>query len=115
MKTATFKQIPLDISSDHRTENRQTRGEKIRTRVALRKDTMEKIAKRAIRYRIPMEVTHVMEFPKKNYYPVCPHCQKTIEREYMSFCDRCGQKLGWSKFDEATVVYPGYASWRKRK
>ena len=61
MKTATFKQNPLSTSSDYTTENCQTRSERIRTRVALRKDTMKKIAKRAIRYRIPMEVTHVMD------------------------------------------------------
>ena len=115
MKTATFKQNPLSTSSDYTTENCQTRSERIRTRVALRKDTMKKIAKRAIRYRIPMEVTHVMEFLKKNYYPVCPNCKKTIEREYMSFCDRCGQKLGWKRFDKTTVVYPGEFSGLKWK
>lgn len=97
-----MKPAALPLAND-----RQTRSGKIRTRVALRKDTMEIIAKRAIRYRIPKDVTYVMEFPKKNYYPVCPNCKSTIEREYMHFCDRCGQKLGWRQFGKATIAYPG--------
>lgn len=82
-------------------------GKKDRVRVTLRQETLERLAKRLVRYRIPMAVTCVMECPGSNYYPVCPGCKRTIEREYMVFCNRCGQKLGWKKYHKARVVYPG--------
>ena len=28
-------------------------------------------------------------------FPVCPGCGCTLEREYQSYCDRCGCKLNW--------------------
>ena len=31
-----------------------------------------------------------------------------MEREYQSFCDRCGQRLDWSKYENAEVVYTGW-------
>lgn len=40
-------------------------------------------------------------------YYVCPACKTTIEREFMCYCDRCGQKLGWKKYKKAKIVYPG--------
>lgn len=45
-------------------------------------------------------------FGKTGYY-VCPHCKITMDREFMSFCDRCGQKLDWKYYKKAKVVYPG--------
>ncbi len=42
-----------------------------------------------------------------SYYPVCPGCQITLEREYQNYCDRCGQRLDWSGFDTAIVLLPG--------
>ena len=28
-----------------------------------------------------------------------------MEREYQLFCDRCGQRMNWSKFEEIGVRY----------
>ncbi len=64
----------------------------------------------ALTYRIPMEVTRILKLPSEDCYPVCPRCKITVGREYMHFCDRCGQKLGWSKLKDAVFVYPGYGS-----
>ena len=58
----------------------------------------------AVLYRVPLSVTRVLLFPSGNSYPICPRCEYTIEREYMNFCDRCGQRLGWELFDNARVV-----------
>ena len=58
----------------------------------------------AIAYRIPMPVTKILRFPRGGSYPVCPHCDNALDREYMSFCDCCGQKLAWGSFALATVV-----------
>ena len=37
-------------------------------------------------------------------YYVCPRCQTTMEREFMSFCDRCGQKLDWRGYKKAKII-----------
>lgn len=60
-------------------------------------------------YRIPMPVTELMVFPdcmgQPSFY-VCPKCGVTMEREYMRFCDRCGQRLDWRGCENAKIVYP---------
>ncbi len=58
-------------------------------------------------YRIPMPVTELMVFPGRSAYYVCPRCGITVEREYMRYCDRCGQRLGWRNCERARIVYPG--------
>lgn len=61
-------------------------------------------------YRKGMLVNEVMVFEtwfgKTGYY-VCPRCKITMDREFMSFCDRCGQKLNWENYRKAKIVYPG--------
>ena len=64
----------------------------------------------AATYRIPLPVTKVIAYTPSNVYPICPRCSVSIEREYMSFCDRCGQKLSWHLLDHATICYPGSKS-----
>lgn len=52
-------------------------------------------------YRIPMPVTEVRRFQGASgfiAFPVCPHCGQTMEREFQSYCDRCGQCLDWERF-----------------
>lgn len=60
-------------------------------------------------FRIPRPVTERMVFPDcrgaPSYY-VCPRCGITLEREFMSFCDRCGQRLGWRGCQNASVITP---------
>lgn len=62
----------------------------------------------AITYRTPLPVTKVIIYGYDDAYPICPRCSMSIEREYMAFCDRCGQKLSWRRFSRAKVVRPGY-------
>lgn len=59
----------------------------------------------AISYRVPLPITKVIVYTNTSY-PVCPRCSMSIEREYMSFCDRCGQKLSWHLLDHAIICYP---------
>lgn len=61
----------------------------------------------AVSYRIPLPVTKVIAYSKTTY-PICPRCAISLEREYMSFCDRCGQKLNWNFLEHAKVIYPKY-------
>lgn len=47
-------------------------------------------------YRLTMPVSELKVFPDcmgRPAYYVCPRCGITMEREFMNFCDHCGQ--GW--------------------
>lgn len=52
----------------------------------------------------PMRVRHVLRLPSGYTYPICPACRITLEREYQSYCDRCGQYLNWDQFDKAMII-----------
>ena len=57
----------------------------------------------AMSYRIPRQVTKCRTYRKGDQatsYPVCPRCNISMDREYMAFCDRCGQKLAWDLLSE---------------
>lgn len=60
-----------------------------------------------LRYRTPMPVKELIVFPhnfgETGYYK-CPRCQITMEREFQSFCDRCGQKLSWDSYLSVKVI-----------
>jgi len=49
-------------------------------------------------YRISLSVKHTRKLGNDGYYPVCPRCKRTMEREFQTCCDRCGQKLKWDRF-----------------
>lgn len=71
------------------------RDEKLRPRFILE----------AVSYRIPLQVTRVVKLPGYGeIYPQCPRCKRTMDREYIQFCDRCGQKLSWDYLDDAVVL-----------
>lgn len=62
----------------------------------------------AVSYRISRPVTKILLLPSGDSHPICPRCDITMDREYMRFCDRCGQHLGWNLFRFASVIYPPY-------
>ena len=37
-------------------------------------------------------------------FPVCPRCQNTLDREFQSYCDRCGQMLCWKRYGKMTPI-----------
>lgn len=39
-------------------------------------------------------------------YYLCPGCAVTLDREFQNYCDRCGQKLDWSGYRKARLIYP---------
>ena len=60
-------------------------------------------------YRTPMMVKKIMIFEFKDQsfgYYICPRCNVSMEREFTSFCDRCGQALDWKEYKKAVPVYP---------
>lgn len=59
----------------------------------------------AVSYRIAFPVTQRVKYSTRgSCYPVCPRCKRGMDREYTSFCDRCGQKLSWDKIDDAEIL-----------
>jgi len=53
-------------------------------------------------YRRPMIVREALLLPcahGEELYYVCPRCGLGMEREFVSFCDRCGQRLDWRECD----------------
>ena len=65
--------------------------------------TSTKKKKAAESYRKPALVTHLRIYGTTVYY-ICPNCNITMEREFMSFCDRCGQRLNWKEYKKALVI-----------
>ena len=59
-------------------------------------------------FRIPKPVTKVRIFSDRNLYAVCPRCNISMEYEYQLYCNRCGQHLEWSKYDEAKEEFIGW-------
>ena len=55
----------------------------------------------ALSYRIPKTVKKIRVYPDNCFFGVCPRCNNSIDREYQTFCNCCGQRLDWSKLDEA--------------
>ena len=60
-----------------------------------------------VSYRVPLPVTKVIAYSNTTY-PVCPRCAVSLDREYMYFCDRCGQKLNWDLFQHSKIIHPVY-------
>ncbi len=64
----------------------------------------------AFGYRKPMQVTEIMIYLSPNYsetgYSVYLKCKNTLEREFIRFCERCSQRLDWSGYRNAELVYP---------
>ena len=53
-------------------------------------------------FRTPMPVTQLRVYYHTSYY-ICPRCNITMEREFMAFCDRCGQCLDWKGYRKAVI------------
>lgn len=59
-------------------------------------------------YRVPMVVKDMVSFyhfPEDNVYYRCPRCQELLPREFMAYCDRCGQCLDWREYRKAKCTY----------
>lgn len=59
-------------------------------------------------YRVPMVVKDKVafyHFPENHIYYRCPRCQILLARDFMAYCDRCGQCLDWSEYPKAKRTY----------
>lgn len=55
-------------------------------------------------FRKALSVNEIIVFKSGDSYPLCPRCKVSIEREYMKYCDRCGQCLCWVGFRKAKII-----------
>lgn len=58
----------------------------------------------ALTYRQPLKVMQMLLLENGDCFPMCPRCSITLDREYMSYCDRCGQCLEWEGYAKAILV-----------
>lgn len=61
-------------------------------------------AAEAISYRTPLVVDSMLVLDCGLASSICPRCDITLDREYQSYCDRCGQKLSWKGFSKAKMI-----------
>lgn len=74
--------------------------------------------RRGLSYRLTMQVRIYVRYFNGTCFPVCPRCEIPIERDYMSYCDRCGQKLGWDRLNNVQYRSPqnkGKCFYRKKR
>ena len=57
-------------------------------------------------FRIPKMVSDPMVLPDTSFF-VCPQCGITLEREFVNYCDRCGQRLNWKNYKKSRIICPG--------
>ena len=64
-------------------------------------------AANAVSYRIPRQVVRMRVLQNGFSYPLCPRCNISVDREYMTFCDRCGQRLSWNRYPNVCILPAG--------
>jgi len=57
----------------------------------------------AVSYRIARPVREISVRANDDSFPICPRCDRAMDREYMAFCDCCGQKINWQTLPMAKI------------
>lgn len=57
-------------------------------------------------YRAKLQIREVIQLRGGAYY-LCPRCRISLDRDFQSFCDRCGQHLDWKSYRKARLIFPG--------
>ena len=59
-------------------------------------------------YRMPMKVQDAIvfrRFPHDHLFYRCPRCQELLERDFMAYCNHCGQYLDWHDYKQVRWSY----------
>lgn len=57
------------------------------------------------KYRQTLEISEIVCLKRSQVlFYICPRCNRVIDREFMRFCDSCGQKLSWNKINKVEVI-----------
>lgn len=59
----------------------------------------------AYQYRLPKQVMKKVLLLNGDIYPICPRCDCLVDREYLRFCDQCGQRLGLNFLGFVQIVH----------
>lgn len=65
----------------------------------------------ALRLYLPMPVTHRLLLPTStgpSSFPICPSCNRSMDRDFQCYCGSCGQHLDWTHYKNAEVVFPDH-------
>jgi len=54
-------------------------------------------------FRTPMVVTKLRKHQAIAYY-ICPRCNATLDREFLGYCNCCGQCLDWKRYKKAKQI-----------
>ncbi len=57
----------------------------------------------AVSYRIAIPIREICVCRNDDCFPICPRCDQAMDREYMAFCDCCGQKINWQTLPMARI------------
>jgi hypothetical protein len=69
---------------------------------SLRKNSIATII-RELQYRKPTMPTSYALIGETDFYYRCPRCQGILDREYVSYCNCCGQALAWRGIKKAVL------------
>lgn len=69
----------------------------------MKRNRIKLMLRRAVSYRIPLQVTSIRRYCVDGCFAECPRCDNAIERDYMRYCTCCGQRLGWRWIDYAVI------------
>lgn len=62
-------------------------------------------AKESASYRTKLPIKELTLYENENsIYALCPRCKATMEKDYLSFCSSCGQKLSWTNWEKAPII-----------
>ena len=57
--------------------------------------------KTALKFREKMQVEEIIVYKNGTADAMCPRCKTPLDREFISYCDNCGQRLSWNGFSYA--------------
>lgn len=65
---------------------------------------LQELASRQIPMKITEKIKLKMYDQQYGTYYICPLCKISLERDFMSYCDRCGQRLDWRGYKKAKII-----------
>lgn len=68
----------------------------------MHKDMEKMYAASTFREKMPVE--EIIIYKNGAADAVCPRCKSPLDREFISYCDNCGQHLSWNGFSYGKAI-----------
>ena len=65
---------------------------------------MSSIVVRELTYRLPRKIRMKRRYPNGAVFALCPRCNTPLSRDYLPYCDQCGQQLTWCSYGRNTPI-----------